>query len=193
MKQFINTSLLKFIPSTSIKLFLNWYNQCLKQIKCVLAVNGEVKRFTSAQETDIVITKQQTCNENKFIIIYAIYITHIQSSIANFCQKWSQNFYIIIMETILSQCFELIQKITIGRKEGNVLFTVIWRQTIQIAREETRCHHMGYSFRLTVRVLLYAPSHRQESTYHGLCYTSCGALAGTRNSSMRPPHEGSIR
>ena len=32
----------------------------------------------------------------------------------------------------------------------------------------------------------YAPSHRQNSTYHGLCYTSCGALAGMRNSSMGP-------
>ena len=52
---------------------------------------------------------------------------------------------------------------------------------------------MGYSFRLAARVLLYAPSHRQDSTYHGLCYTSRGALAGTRNSSMGPPHEGSIR
>ena len=52
---------------------------------------------------------------------------------------------------------------------------------------------MGYSFRLTARVLLYAPSHRQDNTYHGLCYTSRGALAGTRNSSMGPPHEGSIR
>ena len=30
------------------------------------------------------------------------------------------------------------------------------------------------------------------STYHSLCYTSRGALAGTRNSSMGPPHEGSI-
>ena len=59
-------------------------------------------------------------------------------------------------------------------------------------RKETRCRHIGYSFRLT-RVLLYAPSHRQDSTYHSLCYTSCGALAGTRNSSMGPPHEGSIR
>ena len=29
-------------------------------------------------------------------------------------------------------------------------------------------------------VLLYAPSHRQNSTYHSLCYTSCGALAGTK-------------
>ena len=52
---------------------------------------------------------------------------------------------------------------------------------------------MGYSFRLTASVLLYAPSHRQDSTYHGLCYTSGGALAGTRNSSMGPPHEGLIQ
>ena len=28
--------------------------------------------------------------------------------------------------------------------------------------------------------------------HNGLCYTSRGALAGTRNSSMGPPHEGSI-
>ena len=39
-------------------------------------------------------------------------------------------------------------------------------------REETQCCHMGYSFWLAARVLLYAPSH------------SHGALAGTRNSSM---------
>ena len=69
----------------------------------------------------------------------------------------------------------------------------IWLRTILIVREETRCRHIGYSYRLTARVLLYAPSHRQDNTYHGLCYTSCGALAGTRNSSMGPPHEGSIR
>ena len=60
-------------------------------------------------------------------------------------------------------------------------------------RKETRCRHIGYSFQLTARVLLYAPSHRQHCTYHSLCYTSRGALAGTRNSSMDPPHEGSIR
>ena len=50
----------------------------------------------------------------------------------------------------------------------------------QIAREETRCHHMGNSFRLAARVILYAPSHRQDNTYHSLCYTSRGALAGMR-------------
>ena len=54
----------------------------------------------------------------------------------------------------------------------------IWLRTILIVRKETRCCHIGYSFRLTARVLLYAPSHRQDNTYHGLCYTSCGALAG---------------
>ena len=60
----------------------------------------------------------------------------------------------------------------------------IWLRTILIVRKETRCRHIGYSFRLTARVLLYAPSHRQDSTYHGLCYTSRGALAGTRNKNV---------
>ena len=53
----------------------------------------------------------------------------------------------------------------------------IWLRTIVIVRKETRCRHICYSFRLAARVLLYAPSHRQDSTYHGLCYTSRGALA----------------
>ena len=53
----------------------------------------------------------------------------------------------------------------------------IWLRTILIVRREIR---------LAARVLLYAPSHRQDSTYHGFCYTSRGALAGTRNSSMGP-------
>ena len=60
----------------------------------------------------------------------------------------------------------------------------IWLRTILIVRKETRCRHIGYSYRLTARVLLYAPSHRQDNTYHSLCYTSRGALAGARNSSM---------
>ena len=59
----------------------------------------------------------------------------------------------------------------------------IWLRTILIVREETRCRNIGYSFRLAARVLLYAPSNRQDSTYHSLCYTSRGALAGTKNSS----------
>ena len=69
----------------------------------------------------------------------------------------------------------------------------IWLRTILIVRKETRCRHIGYYYRLTARVLLYTPSPRQDNTYHGLCYTSRGALAGTSNSSMGPPHEGWIR
>ena len=69
----------------------------------------------------------------------------------------------------------------------------IWLRTILIVRKETHCRHIGYSYRLIARVLLYAPSHRQDNTYHDLCYTSRGALVGTRNSSMGPPHGGSIR
>ena len=62
-----------------------------------------------------------------------------------------------------------------------------------MVKEHLDSRRWDYSFRLTARVLLYLPSHRQDSTYHSLCYTSRGALAGTRNSSMGPPHEGSIR
>ena len=68
----------------------------------------------------------------------------------------------------------------------------IWLRTTQIPREEPRCHHMGYSFRLAAKVLLYASSHGQDNTYHGLCYTRHGALAGMKNRSMGPPHEGLI-
>ena len=46
----------------------------------------------------------------------------------------------------------------------------IWLRTI--VRKETRCRHIGYSYWSTARVILYAPSHRQDNTYHGLCYTS---------------------
>ena len=38
------------------------------------------------------------------------------------------------------------------------------------AREETRCHHIVYSFRLA-RFFLYASSHRHDNTYHGIYVT----------------------
>ena len=63
----------------------------------------------------------------------------------------------------------------------------IWLRTIMIVRNETWRRHIGYSFRLAARGLLYASSHKQDNTYHGLCYTSRGALAGTKNSPMGPP------
>ena len=60
----------------------------------------------------------------------------------------------------------------------------IWLRTILIMRKETRCRHIGRSYRLTARVLLYAPSHRQDNTYHGLCYTSCGVYSAISRSSQ---------
>ena len=59
----------------------------------------------------------------------------------------------------------------------------IWLRTILTVKKETRCSHMGYSYRLTARVHLYAPFNRQDSTCHSIWYTSGGALTGTRNSS----------
>ena len=58
-------------------------------------------------------------------------------------------------------------------KEGNVLSNA--RHTVKDHMETYCCHIMGYSFKLTARDLLYAPFHIQDSTYHSLCYTSCGA------------------
>ena len=37
-----------------------------------------------------------------------------------------------------------------------------------LSREEIRCRHMGYSFRLAARVILYASSNKQDETYHGM-------------------------
>ena len=39
----------------------------------------------------------------------------------------------------------------------------IWLRTILIVRKETRCRHIGYSYRLTARVLLYASSPKRQS------------------------------
>ena len=42
-------------------------------------------------------------------------------------------------------------------------------------------------FPISSKGLLYASYHRQDNTYHGFCYNSRGALAGTINGSMGPP------
>ena len=48
------------------------------------------------------------------------------------------------------------------------------------AREETLLPPHGLLFVISSKVLLYAPFHREDSTYHDLCYTSRGALARKR-------------
>ena len=57
------------------------------------------------------------------------------------------------------------------------------------ATEETCCcHYTGYSFLLAARVVLYAPSHRQDRTYHDLCYITCGARNCSKQTWMTPCH-----
>ena len=87
-----------------------------------------------------------------------------------------------------------------GKKEGNILFNdavnTFYLRLYGVrhmvkdhsdSERGTHYRHMGYSFRLAATVLLYASSHRQDNTYHGICYTSRGALTGKRQSSKGPP------
>ena len=76
-------------------------------------------------------------------------------------------------------------------KQANALNTFyLWLYSVRHTvkdhsdKEETCWHFMGYSFWSAARDLLNASSFRQDSTYHILCYISCGALAGMSNSSM---------
>ena len=88
------------------------------------------------------------------------------------------------------------------KKEGNVLFNdtlntfYLWlcgvRHVVKDLSDSERGNLLpphGLLFPISSKGL-YASSHRQDNTYHSLCH---GALAGARNSSMGPPHEGSIR
>ena len=90
-----------------------------------------------------------------------------------------------------------------GERERNVLFNTFYLRLYGV-RHMVKDHSDSEKGNLlpphrillsiNSKVFFYMhPSHRQDNTYHGLCYTSRGALAGTRNSSMGPPHEGSIR
>ena len=70
-------------------------------------------------------------------------------------------------------------------KEGNILFNdalntfYLRLYGVRHMVKDLSDSEKGNSFRLAARVLLYASSHRQDNTDHSLCYTSCGALAGT--------------
>ena len=88
-----------------------------------------------------------------------------------------------------------------GRKEGNVLlndepntfYLRLYGVTHMVkdhSDSERRNPLPPYGLLFPIKSkgsFLYAPYHRQHSTYHGLCYISRGALAGTRNSPMGPP------
>ena len=74
----------------------------------------------------------------------------------------------------------------------HILSTVIWHQTYGFKdHSDSEKGNPLPPHRLLLLIkskgsFIYIPSHRQDNTYHGLCYTSRGTLAGTRNSSMGP-------
>ena len=86
---------------------------------------------------------------------------------------------------------------TSGRKEGNVLFNdalnTFYLQLYGV-RHMVNDHSDSEKgnplpphrllFLISSKCSFICTTHRQDNTYHGLCYTSRGALAGTRNSSM---------
>ena len=96
----------------------------------------------------------------------------------------------------LANTFTILKQGDHQWKEGNVLFNdafdtfYLWLFDVRHMVKDHSGTKRGNTLlphRLFFpRDLLYAPSHRQDSTYHNLCYTSCGALAEMRNSSMGP-------
>ena len=72
------------------------------------------------------------------------------------------------------------------KKEGNVLFNdalntfYLWLYGVRHMVKDHSDSERGNQ--LPPHGLLFP--HRQDNTYRGICYTSCGALVGTRYSSM---------
>ena len=101
----------------------------------------------------------------------------------------------------------LKRMITPCKKEGNVLFNDalntfylrlygVGRMLKDHSDSEGRnpLPPYGLFFAISSKgtIYMFHPSYRIAHT-NGLCYTSRGTLTGTRNTSMGPPHEGSIR
>ena len=84
-------------------------------------------------------------------------------------------------------------------KEGNVLFNealntfyvrFLWRWTFgkrSLSEKRNPLPPLHGLLFFWFADLLYAQSYRQDNTFHSFCYTSCGTLAGMRNSSVGPP------
>ena len=91
-------------------------------------------------------------------------------------------------------------KCNIRKKEGNVLFydalSTFYLRLYRVGHmvkdhsDSDRGNPLpshGLLVPISSKVILYAPSHKQDITYHGLCHTSRGTKAGTINSSVGPP------
>ena len=171
----------------------------VRRIKSSWLTHWAVSRSKQCFTTGV--TKAEVCVIHPTYRIYIPWIcyTSCGALAGTRNRSWSYLLFLFVVFICLFVWFVCKRE---KERERNVLFndalnTFYLRlygvRHIVIVRKETRCRHIGYSYRLTARVLLYAPFPRQDNTYDGRCYTSRGALAGTRSSSMGPPHEGSIR
>ena len=125
---------------------------------------------------------------------------HTRSSSLNHCCWFSVTVGRISSRNSTSQLCEPLLHRTMYRKEGNILFNDALntfylrlygvRHMVKDHSDNERGNPLPphrLLFPISIRVLLYASSHRQDNTYHSLYYTSRGALAGTRNRTMYNP------
>ena len=114
-------------------------------------------------------------------------LRQINPRLTTFCLCFCKRLIFYFKSSIRNTCTrQLLCPYQEGRKEMfylttlNTFYLPLYGIGHMVARD-------GYCFWLAARVLLYAPSLWQDNTYHSLCYTSHGALAGMRNNSMGPP------
>ena len=106
---------------------------------------------------------------------------------------WYHNTKLTYSASASSLCIINLNKWT---KEGNVLFNDALNTfylLLYCVRHMVKDHSDREKGNLLLPHRLLFPinskgCHTQDITYHSLCYTSHGTLAGTRNSSMGPPH-----
>ena len=63
---------------------------------------------------------------------------------------------------------------------STVMASDVWYGSLRQWERKPSAATVWTIFPLAAKVLLYTPSYRQDGTYHSLCYTSRGALAGMR-------------
>ena len=128
-------------------------------------------------------------------ILYLCHILETSPSV-NACSY----LFIVFKFSFARQIYHNLMMYKLFNKEGNVLFNDTLNKFVLLLYGVThlvmdhsdteRGNPLPPLHRLLfpTRDHLYATSHSQDSTYHGLSYTSRGALAGTRNSSMGPSY-----
>ena len=112
---------------------------------------------------------------------------------------WGRRAWWWLQENIMSSSL-YVRSPELGRKEANDLFNdalntfyirlYVVGHMVKDHSDSERGNPLwphGLLFPISSKGSLYTPSHRHDNTYHSLCYTSRGALAGTRNRSMGPP------